>query len=386
MAKADYGQAMMQLCLDNHGNINHRMPVMARYESDEDNGFSTRSNARRMAGKDKYSNQYYTYTTPLLMFLDSIESFNSPNRPDPVKGLIWLLEQGAHFPADDPRELHPRFVEWHRHEYVYDAGGSLGGYGFMYRKSPTLHHRKCASVPTAVEILLDKWGLKKFSEPNFAEIIKLLIHHGVARGHVARLLIKYDSLYYYLPVSSSTKEKEKAEFGQVSLVTMLLETLKNPGGNSSVTSADDPDNLDDIDNVLSAFIISKARSWLSSPPLESSYMIIERLIKAGANINALIPLRGMHPYGVPVLHRICADTNSLRRSRPELPHDPWLSTTIFPNLVKNGADPMIPAGDDGKTAVEALVANLDQLQEADKDYLNSLGALLKQLHEKYFDT
>lgn len=385
MAIEDHGQAMMKLCLDNHANINHRIAVMARFENHSNNymRYLYISKPRNMPGKNKYSGVYYTYTTPLHVFLESIESFNSSNLPDPVTGLTWLLENGASPPTDNPSELNPQLAAWRHKEYQYDENGWLGGYGSWRTKARDPYYRECSEVPTAIEILLDKWGLKKFSEPKFADIIRLLIHQGFARGHVARLLLKYNSLHYSIPASSAARKQERVRNGRATLLNMLVESIETSGRSNSSSPADNPDDIDNLDNIITTFIISNTQH-LGLPPGEFFYLVIEQLVKAGANINSPIPLRGMHPYGVTALHRICVNVNLWKLSNSD--EKLLLATSTLPKLVTHGADPTIPGGVDGKTAIEALVANFDNFQsDIAKEYLKDLASLLMKLHEERLD-
>lgn len=332
LAVADHGRAMVQFCLDHGANINHHMPVM--YPLTDITG--------RSFGKRKHAVGRYTYTTPLLVFLDSIESFKSPNYPDPVEGLSWLFEHGAEFPVDDPSKVpaNPPAKRWGRTH---------------------------TAAPTGIDLLIDKWGLRKFAEPRFAGTIKLLVHRGVSRGHVARLLLKYDRQNCEM---HWIKENPKTKAGRDTLTAILLESP----------------TTDSLDDVLSTFIIGKPRGFEDRVPTESAFATIERLIETGANINARIPGRGSN--GPTALHDLCVRVNTkhrLRRPNDQSIRKPgsWVAEEFIPFLIDKGANPTIPVGEKGETAIDALLAEVEEFQlESAVAYVKDLADMLRKGYEK----
>ena len=90
MATAEHGRTMVQLCLDRGADINRRILIMA--PSDElriqiDSWYPDRYSETKRFGKTQFTFHRYTYATPLMIFIDSIESFRPFCFPDPVSGL-----------------------------------------------------------------------------------------------------------------------------------------------------------------------------------------------------------------------------------------------------------------------------------------------------------
>ncbi|KAI0003568.1 hypothetical protein F4779DRAFT_621764 [Xylariaceae sp. FL0662B] len=299
MATRDHDRAMMQLGLDNGANINDRIPIMSPY-----------GDAKKLSEKKYIVGEHtYTYATPVLVFLYSIESSKSPNYSNPVE--------------DDADKILDETAAWRRVDFNYTNGLLV----FDYTRSaadpspPRLYGCICTEAPTGIDILVDKWGLQRFAEPRFADTIKLLVYRGVSVGHVARLLLKYDRSVYSTAYRC-VKEKPKTKFGRDALITILLEGPM----------------VDSFDDVLATFVIGKARQYEHWPHTDSAYAIIERLIDAGANINA---------------RTLGGKTVGLRRCIAS-----WLSKSFLPFLAEKDADPTKPVGAKGETALDALVNEL----------------------------
>lgn len=358
MAVTSHGRAMMDLCLENGADINTRVAVMSVVHTD---------GVPPCPGRTKYWAKHYTYATPLLIFLDSLESFKPTSRQNPADDLVYLLERGAKPPVDNPKEVLEMGSEWRWRGYRGIETLLTFGTGQIDSRPRQRFGRTCLASPTCIDFLVDKWGLKKLKDPGFAEIIRLLIRHGIARGHIARLLLKYDndtSNPRHWPV----KKQLQLNAGRDALVTILLEP-STP--------------VDDLDDVLAIFIRTKGKSYKSSRPLAgSTYAIIERLINAGADINGKTP-HGQ-PDGSTVLRHLCADVNERERIHTYSYYDnpypsPWLTEEFLPFLIKKGADLTISTAEGGNTALEALLADVDQFpSEVSKDNVKNLANFLLQ--------
>ena len=124
-----HGVGMMQRCIDLGVNINLRYQPISRYG----HGYIDR---------DIFAN------TPLLVYLDSIDSWKSPTSLRPAEGIAFFLKNHA--------------------DVVYAA-------------------------PSPVTFLLDKWGVEKLTLPEFWAAIVVLVEHGASRLHTRSILAKYDS-------------------------------------------------------------------------------------------------------------------------------------------------------------------------------------------------
>ncbi|KAE9372635.1 hypothetical protein N431DRAFT_244388 [Stipitochalara longipes BDJ] len=127
-AMGKHGVEMMQRCLSLGAHINHHYYFQM-----------TLRHGR--IDKDLLAN------TPLLVYLDSIESWKAPMKLRPADGLAFLLEHSA--------------------DIVFDT-------------------------PSPVNFLLDKWGLEKLANSEFWAAISLLVENGASRFHTRRILRKYD--------------------------------------------------------------------------------------------------------------------------------------------------------------------------------------------------
>ena len=233
-----------------------------------------------------------------------------------------------------------------------------------------LHGRVYAQPHTAIDLLIDKWGLHQLLEPGFGHIIRTLVRRSCfGSGHVARLLLKYDPSAYQKYVESLPK----LDWARDILSDWLIEGLAT----------------DQLDEILATFILSKAEWEDRSAPQDSSYATIAKLVKAGANINTRV-LRG-DPESPTALHYICAGVNRRERWRePELKwHSQtskreWLSDRFLPFLIENGADPTVRVSIEGKAALDALVADLDEFAtESARKYVRELAEALREYHEGF---
>lgn len=132
MARSNHGIAMMRLVLQHGADIKHRTMVL------------------HWPRQGYYLKTDYYFTSPLLVFLDSIPSWKEGAGPDLFEGLTFLIKHGAML----------RLPEIPR------PGGVLD----MYR-----HTRP----PLPIDMLLARWGLKTLNKPRFLALFKCLVRHGL---------------------------------------------------------------------------------------------------------------------------------------------------------------------------------------------------------------
>ncbi|KAH9210788.1 hypothetical protein DL95DRAFT_526125 [Leptodontidium sp. 2 PMI_412] len=137
VSMAKYGStAMIKRCLDLGADINHRSHTRA------------------------HPSAFAVCTTPLLMYLSAIESWNPNAEFCPIDGLAYLLQHNA--------TLELQHAATHRridNDYV--------------------------ETVSAIEVLLDKWGIKKLSNPEFFATIEFLIEMGAGKNNYNKILTKY---------------------------------------------------------------------------------------------------------------------------------------------------------------------------------------------------
>jgi len=99
-------------------------------------------------------------TTPLLTYLSAIEGWNEDGKLSPIDGLMFLLGQKAELEIP-----------------------------LNFKKSGL--EKEYPQIQTTIEVLLDKWGIEKLSNPEFFATIKFLIDKGAGRDAINRILTKY---------------------------------------------------------------------------------------------------------------------------------------------------------------------------------------------------
>ncbi|KAH7348380.1 hypothetical protein BKA65DRAFT_500495 [Rhexocercosporidium sp. MPI-PUGE-AT-0058] len=126
---------MMQRCIDLGADINYRSLIQA-----------------------------YSYvavcTTPLLMYISSIENWGPNAEFCPIDGLKFLLQQNAALELQNDSA--------HRRINNHDVG-----------------------TVSSIELLLDKWGIKKLRNPEFCAVIEFLIEKGAGKHSYKKILTKY---------------------------------------------------------------------------------------------------------------------------------------------------------------------------------------------------
>jgi hypothetical protein len=382
LAVANHGKAMMQLCLDNGADINYERTCPSYLRGK----FQGRKPSKKRYWPSAYS-KIYIRTTPLLIFLDSIKSFKSPNLPNPVEGLNWFFEHATEWKAPTVG----RFIDGGTHS-------------------------------SAAEEVLLKWGLARFRETGFTEIIRILLRHQIVdRCPLSAYLRRW--LFYNQGWPLKIFKEQDVKHGLATLTTVLLENLQF---NIRFLLP-----FEDSDSVLANFISN--RPLVQAAQMQDfDYIIIETLLEAGANINATsaiyswgprsmctsgthnpdmhhgdrheLSTSGMHGiyngdrYELSALHIWCRELNYLvRHGRASLDAHgkfwfkwPWVYTDWIPQLIRYGADPTMPAGDKHETAWDLLVAEcpcssflrLSTLkQEAIKEHIQDLASLWRKMHE-----
>lgn len=181
------GLAMMQMCLDHGANINRPChtdgcpppkPVPRAWDELQDD-----------------LPHWHACTTALLTYLDSIDSWPGDSAPPrdiqasslpggPLEAVAYLLDKGAD--AVSP-PLRPIFQQPELEQLE-----SWDPHGANWREE--LKERTWKGAPSAIELLLDRWGLETLAVPDFFAVLRLLIQHGAARpGPVmGRILVKYE--------------------------------------------------------------------------------------------------------------------------------------------------------------------------------------------------
>lgn len=263
MLQGTSGPAMMQLCLDHGANINrpcHGHPPAASFKK---------------AGEQDDAVPHVC-TTALLTFLESIESWNpSPSSMGPVDGLRFLLGRGASAVSPPSEKIQRK----HNNTTQFLLDRTYGG------------------ASSAVELLLDKWGLEHLAQPEFFQVLELLISHGAARGFLARILVKYDS------VQNPGWARPEVVRSWRRLLALLVADLD--GGGHRVG----------VDAVLRRVIADKGklRATVTHSPWrgvgEIGRASIDALIAAGADINARVgvaPGEATSPGRDTALQEVCA--------------------------------------------------------------------------------
>ncbi|PVI01658.1 hypothetical protein DM02DRAFT_613480 [Periconia macrospinosa] len=296
-------------------------------------------------------------TTPLLTYLSSIESWNTDSFD--VSNRSMTPSQGvAHFinalGANIASPVAPPI------KYTYG--------------NPTqeLYDRTFAQIPSPVELLLTRWGIKSLRIPEFFAVIKLLVEQGGTGPDLSRLLVRIDGQN---EPSSSGDMVDIEELWQ-KFLALLMPQLNQ---------------LDQAqkDALLRRVIVDKAS--MRNRVVHPSYWVkvkaigratISTLIRAGANINHLgndfarypdmnTPLQKTPLQDTP-LHRVVSTfvhTDSLSRDHlhdhPRGQDCPYTKDVMesfggfLSFLVGEGADPLIEntaVYRDEKTAIDTLLS------------------------------
>ncbi|TAQ86258.1 hypothetical protein B7494_g5408 [Chlorociboria aeruginascens] len=294
-AMPKYGTAMMQMCLDSGADINRRTTIFNE------------------------GSQCYYYTTPLLVYLDSINTWKGGVGLDPIDGLLYFFRQGASIksPEEVPKARH---LQWLR----------------------------CRMAPSTIEFLLDKWGLEELSTPKFLSVIKLLIQRGA--DNPSRILAKYD--YHIVGNTKSAMVMN----GWQNFLSMLLE-----------------DPQVDVSMLLTQLIWDRGEECQRGRVqrgIGNIYRItIDRLIAAGADINAPVM-----PEGCTVLHKLC---NSLIWQKTPSALQLYLrqSYMLLSLLASRGADPTISWN--GTTAIGRLTSLAKELGVRHNALVLALASILQ---------
>lgn len=116
-------------------------------------------------------------TTPLLTYIESIESWNNAcsgvakQHLTPSEGIThFIYALGAHVPSPVAPPVKRKFNNMDQE----------------------LYDRTFAGIPSPVELLLTKWGIESLAMPEFYSVIKLLVEHGGTGPDLARILVRFD--------------------------------------------------------------------------------------------------------------------------------------------------------------------------------------------------
>ncbi|RDL40747.1 uncharacterized protein BP5553_00726 [Venustampulla echinocandica] len=277
---AKQGVTMMQRCLDSGADIN-----------------------RRYYAKPWNDRLYlHYYTTPLLHYLDSIDSWKSDTGLRPVDGLAYLFEEEAELETEEDH---------------IDA---------LIRPDER---------PSSVERLLDKWGLEQLPNPEFFTAVKFLVMTG-AMYSAKRILTKYRCWIYPGRLDIIT--------GWQQFVDLILKNRDICDVNSETNDA-----------LLRHIILKKATNLGDFGDVERS--TINCLLKAGANINDHL---GCH--GRTALYELCL-SHSLEKFQHRygwyIHSCDYICKRIefFSFLVEKGAYPSIIA--DGRLTIDILMGYID---------------------------
>ncbi|KAK2808831.1 hypothetical protein FQN50_004307 [Emmonsiellopsis sp. PD_5] len=312
IAKNGIGWAsLIELCLDNGALIDHQFPV------------TTPSKNFRL----------YFYATPLLVYLLSIETWEEGSGIDPIAGLTYLIERGASITkASD------------------------------YLDKSDLGFQRWEETPSAIEILLGKWGLEQLVVPRFFDTVKFLIESGSGTERISQILMKYESIH----ASGSKPQPEILDAWQ-RFLSLLLD-----GQQARFTT------------FLSDIILN--RSFSETVFEDVSKASIDYLLAGGADINARV--QPSDPDSGTAFFRRCLDLrrtcqldyagytlyNYTPGSRYE--NDRYLS--FFRFLMSRGADHSLGIRE-GETAVDLFMSDMGKFDPQNMDYGSFLGRLINTL-------
>lgn len=175
MARSEHGVAMMRLVLQHGADINHRTKVLHWPRQ----GYWERTD--------------YYCTTPLFVFLDSVESWKDGSGPDIIEGLTFLTKHGALLRLPDMEE----------------PGDVVAPYTYT-------------KPPLPIGLLLARWGLQTLIRPRFLAVIRFLVEHGLdgaglSAEEVANIIAKDAGTRTYPP------EPPEVSKGRSLLLDVLLE-------------------------------------------------------------------------------------------------------------------------------------------------------------------
>ncbi|KAK6540461.1 hypothetical protein TWF694_009255 [Orbilia ellipsospora] len=259
-------------------------------------------------------------TTPLLTYLDSIESWDIPAtarastglRPiDGVNYLIYTL--GAKVQSPVMRLFKQRYSN----------------------RDQELHDRTFAGVPSPVELLLVKWGIESLEKPEFFSLIEFLIKHGGVGSDPARVLVRFEG--QNKPSSGVDVEGLWQRF--LTLLEPQLLELSQASKNALLRRVI-------VDKVGMRRRVAHPSNWVKVCAIGRAS--IDAIIRAGADINDISPPDMRTPLHEAVswfIHTDCLTEESMHdhEATYSCPHTEEMAKT-FGNflsfLVSCGADPL----------------------------------------------
>jgi hypothetical protein len=316
MATESHGISMIDMCLENGADINHRSPITGSY--------GAVASHRRWVRSDDYCN-----ATPVYVYLDSIVDWYSDKKIVPAEGLKYLIQHGASVQSiHDERDLY------------------------------TPYEPPNARV-SVLEMLLMKWGPDEMVFREFRDVVRLLVEHDAAKDDIAYLLTmitpRTSPVYPWFPPVRSAS-------GANQLTDLLLATIE-------------PDEASDLLCYYATFLEDECYVL----DKKASY-VLRGLIKAGADINKPSNGIWSKHKPMPVLHNICSSINRQHSStwistylrRREMAE----TEKLLRYLLQKGADPNLIV--EGRTAFEIILAGIDGMRESSRDRLTRIESLLRE--------
>ncbi|KAK7974498.1 hypothetical protein PG989_016346 [Apiospora arundinis] len=300
----------------------------------------------------------HTCTTPLLLYLRLVKSWDMAS-------------------SDDSGPRHPTLAEGVAH-FIHDLGANAPspvappierGYN---NSTQDLHDRNFEGIPSAVELLVVKWGIKSLANPEFFSLIKFLVQHGGTGPDLARLLVRTDGDNE----TPSDDGKNNSVLDIVGLWEQFLGLLQ-----PQLEALDQPAK----DNLLHRVIVDKGtlRHRVTHPSVWVKVRAVGRasiraLLRAGANINhtAGKPTDGYPARTTPLhevvscfVHTDCLVEDHLHNHPADHGDCPYTRDVVesfgdfLAFLVSEGADPLARDPRDyrsEKTAVDTLLLPMRQ--------------------------
>ncbi|OAL02789.1 hypothetical protein IQ06DRAFT_120165 [Phaeosphaeriaceae sp. SRC1lsM3a] len=287
-------------------------------------------------------------TTPLLKYLESIKSWNTTSSGDfkqpltPHKGIAhFLYVLGANVPSPVAPLVKRKFSN----------------------SDEELHDRTFAGVPSPVELLLAKWGIKSLAIPEFFSVLKLLVEHGGTGSDLGKMLVRFEGQNE--PSGNSIVDVEGLWQKFLALLLPRLESLDQVSKNA----------------LLRRVIVDKAamRHRIAYPSRRFKIRAIGRasistLLDAGADINDIVVACDTNPYPSTktALHELISSfvhteylTQTFLHDHPQGHVCPYTTDVVeslsdfLEFLIKEGADPLIEDTEkrcEERTAIDTLIS------------------------------
>lgn len=312
-------------------------------------------------------------TTPLLKYLESIKSWNTTSSGvfkqyfTPYKGIAhFLYVLGANVPSPVAPLVKRKFSN----------------------PDQELHDRTFAAVPSPVELLLAKWGIKSLAIPEFLSVIKLLVEHGGTGSDLGKMLVRFEGQNE--PCGSSTVDVEGLWQQFLALLLPQLESLDQVSKNALLRRVI-------VDKAAMRHRIAHPSRWVKVSAIGRAS--ISALLHAGADINNIVVACDTNPYPSTktALHQLISSfvhtdclTQDFLHDHPQGYVCPYTTDVVesfgdfLEFLVKEGADPMIEdtnGREDERTAIDTLISPIKRgrIEHEHGTIENSLMNLVSRL-------